>query len=186
MSVKFDLTGRIDGTLPVLNVHETSVILSINGDWSEALETMMGETIDVVIRKHRKKRSINANALCWEICTQIGNAMRPPVPKEDVYRSAIKDVGEYTALSIRSDAVDAFDRVWSTKGTGWFTEIMDDSWEHGKVVVFAYAGSSTYDTKQMSRLIDYLVDQARQMELPIAWSLQEIDRIKEQWKGVTP
>jgi hypothetical protein len=35
----------------------------------------------------------------------------------------------------------------------------------------------------MSRLIDYLIDQAQQMELQIAYDLQEIEQIKEAWRG---
>ena len=49
------------------------------------------------------------------------------------------------------------------------------------VDVMAYCGSSTYDTRAMSKLIDYLVDQAEQMELPIAYDLLDINRIKEAW-----
>ena len=47
----------------------------------------------------------------------------------------------------------------------------------------AYYGSSTYDTKAMSILIDYLVDEARQMELPIGYDLEEIEDIKNSWAG---
>ena len=48
----------------------------------------------------------------------------------------------------------------------------------------AYCGSSTYDTKEMSTLIDYLVDQAEQMELQIAYDLREIEQIKEDWRSI--
>ena len=51
----------------------------------------------------------------------------------------------------------------------------------GYVEVLAYKGSSVYDSRAMASLIDYLVDQAEQMELPIAYDLRQIERIKEDW-----
>ena len=112
----------------------------------------------------------------------IGNSMKPPVPKEEVYRKAIKEVGEYEPLPIKDEAVDTFLKRWASKGTGWFAEVIDDSKIPGYKLVFAYYGSSTYDTASMSRLIDYLIDDAKQMELPIPASKEHEEMLKA-WRG---
>lgn len=111
------------------------------------------------IVKAKKRRSLDANAMCWWLCSQIAEAAR--TTKEAVYIRAIKDIGEYTPLPIRADAVDAFAKVWGAHGTGWPVEVVDDSKLPGYKLVFAYHGSSVYDTKAMSRLIDYLIDEAK-------------------------
>jgi hypothetical protein len=109
--------------------------------------------------------------------------MKPPIPKEEVYRRAIREVGEYEPLPIKNEAVDTFIQRWATKGVGWFAEVIDDSKLTGYKLVFAYYGSSTYDTAAMSRLIDYLIDEAEQIGIIIplgkekeealnAWSLR--------------
>lgn len=136
-------------------------------DFGKIYDRLKDADVDVEIKKRNPKRSKTANDFCWAICADIGKAITPPVPKEEVYRKAIRDVGEYEPLPIREDAVKTFQNRWAAKGTGWFAEVIDDSKLPGYKLVFAYYGSSTYDTASMSRLIDYLVDDARQMGLPI-------------------
>ena len=111
------------------------------------------------LKKTRKKRSLDANAYCWELCTQIANAVN--ITKEDVYRRNIREVGVYTPLPIKAEAVDDFKRIWSGKGVGWFVDVIDDSKIDGYKLIFAYHGSSEYDTAQMSRLIDSLIQDAK-------------------------
>ena len=134
--------------------------------------------VDVEIKKRNPKRSRDANAMCWAMCHDIGKALRPPLPKEEVYRKAIREVGEYEPLPIKAEAVETFQRRWAAKGTGWFAEVIDDSKLPGYKLVFAYYGSSTYDTAEMSRLIDYLVDDARQMGLSIPASKEQEEALK--------
>lgn len=172
-------TGELRSAISTVGM--TTITIALFGDFREQYESLKDAHVDLEIKKHRKKRSLDANALCWELCTQIGNAITPPMTKEAVYRQAIRDVGKYEPLPIRNDAVEAFCKVWSERGTGWIAEVIDDSKIPGYKLVFAYYGSSTYDTKAMSTLIDYLVDQAEQMELQIAHDLREIERIKEDW-----
>lgn len=170
-----DLTINRDGT--------QNVTVTVQGDFRAAFDSLSGKPLDVEIKPHREKRSRDANAFCWALCTDIGNAMRPPLPKEAVYRKAIRDVGEYEPLPIRADAVDTFLERWATKGTGWFAEIIDDSKLPGYKLVFAYYGSSTYNTQSMARLIDYLVDDAEQMGIPIPAGKAELEQLKATGRG---
>ena len=147
-------------------------------DAGKIYDMLKDADVDVEIRKHNPKRSKDANAMCWAMCSDIGNALRPPVPKEEVYRRAIREVGEYEPLPIRADAVETFQRRWAAKGTGWFAEVIDDSKLPGYKLVFAYYGSSTYDSATMGRLIDFLVDDARQMGLSIPASKEQEEALK--------
>ena len=116
--------------------------------------------------------------MCWAMCADIGNAMRPPLPKEEVYRQAIRDVGEFEPLPIKAEAVETFRQRWAEKGVGWFADVIDDSKLPGYKLVFAYYGSSTYDTATMSRLIDSLVQDARNMGVPIPASKEQEEALK--------
>lgn len=44
------------------------------------------------IKLFRKKRSLNANAYCWKLCTEIGNITR--LSKEEVYFNMLKHYGQ--------------------------------------------------------------------------------------------
>ena len=157
---------------------EWVISLSTRGDADKIFDRLKDTEVEVEIKKHNPKRSKDANAFCWAMCTEIGKAIRPPVPKEEVYRKAIREVGEYEPLPIREDAVETFKSRWSSHGTGWFAEVVDNSKLKGYKLVFAYYGSSTYDTAAMSRLIDYLVDDAKQMGLPIPASKEQEEMLK--------
>lgn len=132
--------------------------------------------------KSRKKRSRNANSFCWELCTQIAKAAG--VSKEDVYRRNIREVGEYTPLPIKAEAVDEFKRIWSHNGIGWFVDVVDDSKLPGHKKVFAYHGSSCYDTSQMARLIDSLIQDAQALGLEVI-SERERSLLLDEWQNTS-
>lgn len=168
-----DLTLNRDGT--------QNITVTVRADFRQDFDRLNGQELSIEIKKNRKKRSLDANAFCWALCAEIGRALTPPLPKEDVYRRAIRDVGDYVPLPIREDAVEAFAEKWSHNGTGWFAEVIDKSKLPGYMLVFAYYGSSTYDTRQMSTLIDHLVDDAQQMGLTIPLGKTEMERLKASW-----
>ena len=137
--------------------------------------------VSVEIKKASKRRSKTANDFCWALCSDIGNAIKPPIPKEEVYRNAIKDVGKFETVHIRADAVDEFRKIWNHHGIGWFTEVVDYSPVPGYKAVFAYSGSSTYTVDEMSRLIDLLKQDALNMGLSIPVSKEEEERMLVAW-----
>lgn len=130
------------------------------------------------LKRVRKKRSLNANAYCWALASQIAEAVG--ITKEDVYRRNIRDVGEYTPLPVKADAVDEFQRIWKGHGVGWFADVIDDSKIKGYKLLFAYHGSSTYDTAQMSRLIDSLIQDAKAVGIETL-SDREKSLLLEEW-----
>ena len=171
------MDGRLREPLR-LSSGEWIVSFTTRDDAGKLFDRLKDTEVEVEIKKRTPKRSRDANAMCWAMCHDIGKALRPPLPKEEVYRKAIREVGEYEPLPIREDAVETFRRRWAEKGTGWFAEVIDDSKLPGYKLVFAYYGSSTYDSATMARLIDYLVDDARQMGLSIPASREQEEALK--------
>ena len=159
------------------------IVRGMGGEWIVSFTTrdnpvamfyrLKDHEVSIEIKRTTKPRSLDANAFCWALCSDIGKAITPPVPKEEVYRKAIREVGEYEPLPIKAEAVETFQSRWAAKGTGWFAEVIDDSKLPGYKLVFAYYGSSTYDTATMSRLIDCLVEDARNMGIPIPASKEQ-------------
>ncbi|WP_458397440.1 hypothetical protein [Anaerotignum sp.] len=105
--------------------------------------------------KKKRKRSLDANDYLWVLCTKIAEKV-PLVTKEDVYRKHIRSVGVYTPLAVQEKAVDTFVETWGKNGTGWVVEVVDSTLD-GCKKVFAYHGSSTYNTEEMKRLIDSVI-----------------------------
>ena len=126
---------------------------------------MKAKKYQAEIKEFRKSRSLDANAFCWSICTEIANAIGST--KEDVYRKSIREVGVYTPLPIKDEAVEDFQRIWQGHGIGWFAEVVDDSKLTGYKLVFAYQGSSVYSVAEMSRLIENLIQDAKAVGIEV-------------------
>lgn len=104
------------------------------------------------IRRVGKKRSLDANSYMWVLCGKIADVVG--ITKEEVYRRNIREGSEFTPLPIKEEAVEEFSRIWSSHGIGWFCDVIDNCKKPGYKLVFAYHGSSVYNTGQMSLLID--------------------------------
>lgn len=137
------------------------------------------EKLDIEVKKHRKKRSLDANAYCWVLIGKI--AERINAAPVDVYKMAIKDIGVYEVLPIKNTAVKMFTQAWSKNGIGWVCEIIGDSKLEGYTNIKAYYGSSTYDTKQMARLIDSIIEDCKLLGIDTD-TPEQIARYKEGWK----
>ena len=130
------------------------------------------------ITRAKQKRSLNANSMCWKLCTEIAAAVG--ITKEEVYANAIKSVGEYTPLPIKAEAVEDFTRIWKAHGIGWVVDVVDDSKLSGYKLLFCYHGSSTYDVKTMNRLLDFLIQDAKAVGLDVM-SEREKSLLLEDW-----
>lgn len=129
------------------------------------------------ISKSKKKRSMDANKYFWEIVGKLSAAMC--IDKDTIYRSAVCAVGAFTTLEIPNDAFDDFRRVWANKGLSWIAEKVDEK-DNGNAIVRAYYGSSAYDAKEMSALIDYVLQDARAIGIETLDD-QRISALLEEW-----
>lgn len=135
--------------------------------------------VDVTVKKHREKRSLDANAYAWALMDKLSEATG--TPRREVYRQAVRDVGGNTeVVCVREKAVKRLCESWQKNGEGWQTEIMDSKISGCKNVILFY-GSSTFDTKQMSRLIDNIVQDCKATGIETMTPYQ-LDALKEDWQ----
>ena len=125
---------------------------------------MKQKLYDLTIKEHRKKRSLDANAYAWVLIGKLAEAMR--LSPTEVYIEAIQNIaGNYEVIPIREEAVDKFTEVWKKNGLGWPCVDMGPSKIQGYRNLRAYYGSSTYDTRQMSMLIDALIQDCKALDI---------------------
>ncbi len=160
---------------------EWLVSFTTREDPGKLFDTIQDAETDIKIRKYSQKRSLDANAFCWALCTDIGKAITPPIAKEDVYRKAIRAVGVYTPVDVSIWKVNIIRERWSSHGEGWFVDVMDDA-GIGKNRIHLYYGTSTYTAEEMRILLDWLVDEAEQMGIVPRLSKDEEERILAQWE----
>ena len=148
-----DLTINRDGT--------QNITVTVSADFTDTFDSLKNGPVSVDIKKAGKGRSKDANALCWALCSEIGKAMTPP-------QLIAWDIPQVKAR-------------WESHGTGWFLEIVDDSILPGHKTVNLYYGSSTYTVDEMRLLIEWLMDNARQMQIPIPLSKREAEELEKTW-----
>jgi hypothetical protein len=158
---------------------ELLLTLSLPFNHAEEIIKLKDERLSIKIDKCRNRRSKDANALMWAICRDIGNALH--IPDREVYRKAIKDIGVYDTVPIKEERIEALERIWGAHGIGWFIEVEDKSKLPGFKRVRLYYGSSAYDSREMSALIDYLQDDAKQAGITLRASPAEIEEAKRRW-----
>ena len=173
------MTGKLRDAIPLAGGEwlVTFTTRTPPGEWFDALKD---KPVSVEIKKAAAGRSKDANAFCWALCADIDKAMQHPLSKEDVYRTAIKAVGVYTSVIVVVWDIETIRRRWESHGTGWFVEVADDAGT-GRKMIHLYYGSSTYSVDEMRVLIDWLVDTAQQMQLPIPLSKAEEEKMLERW-----
>ena len=81
-------------------------------------------------------------------------------------------------MIIEEKAFDNFKRIWSKQGLGFL--IQEVNRKDKCVKVHCYYGSSTYDSKEMSLLIELLVDLAKSLNIETK-SKAELDSLLESW-----
>lgn len=123
-------------------------------------QQLKDETVAAVFKKYRPTRSLDANAYAWVLINKLSEATG--LPPKTVYRETIRDIGgSADVLCMLERSADEFIAKWVSKGLGWQAEKLPSKLD-GCVNVMAYAGSSTYDTRQMSQLIDILVQDCKE------------------------
>lgn len=81
-------------------------------------------------------------------------------------------------MIIEEKAYDNFKRIWEKQGLGFL--IQEVTRKDKCVKVHCYYGSSTYDTKEMSLLIDLLVGLATSLGIETK-PQKEIDSLLKEW-----
>lgn len=141
-------------------------------------ELKTAERLTFKVGKFRKQRSLDANAYCFVLIGKI--AEKTNVPKEEVYRKAVKEIGgNYDVVCVQDKAVEAMCEAWSKMGLGWQTDTFPSKID-GCTNIAMYYGSSTYDVPTMSRLIDNIVQDCKALGIETK-TAEELESLLGEW-----
>lgn len=175
---KLDTTGIIKDIDIDYKTNKAKISLLLDTKQLDIVEELKNEDkLNIELKKYRKKRSNDANAYAWVLLRELQDVLN--VPKEEIYRDLIRNIGSYEIVPVKNEAVEKFRQAWSKNGLGWITETMKSKLE-GFTNVVTYYGSSTYNTKEMTRLIDLIVEECKQFGIEIK-PQSEIDSLLNEW-----
>ena len=134
---------------------------------------------DLELKEHREKRSLDANAYAWVLLGKLANAIDSTA--EEIYRQKVRELGPYRDFTLTQAEANTFCTAWGKLGIAWPTEQVDYAPDGERVVIRAYYGSSTYNSKQMSRLIDSIVEDCQSVGIETL-TPEKLAMMKEEWK----
>lgn len=136
----------------------------------EDIEKYLNSDLDISFSKHRNKRSLDANACLWACIGQIAEKIR--TDNWSVYLYMLERYGKYTHVVVRPEAVDDLQRQWRE------TKVVGDTLIDGEPMkqVLCYYGSSTYNSKEFSRLLDGAISDMSDLglETPMSDEIRQI------------
>lgn len=169
----------LDFSMGYMNGGKQRMLIEFDGDVTELYEDLKDKDVNIEMKQFRKRRSANANAYAWVLINKI--AEKQQLSPEEVYRETIRNIAGVSDIVCCIDAAaEKLQQAWTAKGIGWQTEVLDSKLEGCKNIVVWY-GSSVYDTKQMSALIDLLVQDCKNLGIPTD-TPEEIERMKALWQ----
>jgi len=133
------------------------------------------------LKEYKPKRSLDSNAYCWVLCDEIAKELSKDetiITKEKIYQDGILQIGTFEPMIIEEKAFENFKRIWQRQGLGFL--VQEVSRKDKCVKVHCYYGSSTYDSKEMSLLINLLVELAKSLNIETK-SDKEIESLLKEW-----
>ena len=148
-------------------INEASAINEVNNIQS-------CEKLSIKAVKHRNKRSLDANAYCWVILQKIAEVLHQD--KWNVYLEMLGKYGVFTHIIVKPNVVDKVKEEWRT------VKELGEVSVNGVtgIQLQCYFGSSTYNTKEMSVLIDGIVYEAKELGIETL-PPDELERMKIEW-----
>lgn len=132
----------------------------------------------LTVKEHKEKRSLSANAYAWVLLDKLAQKLN--IGKTEIYRTFVKDVGGNSEIiCIQNKALDHFREIWEEGHIGRFTETTSSKLE-GCTNVIVYYGSSDFDTSDMSRFIELIVQECKQYDI-LTYNQEEINRLCDEW-----
>lgn len=161
------------------------------------METITGKPNDLVIwlmnadkeklydlspHKDVKRRSLSANNYFYALCTQIAEKLR--ISLNDVHNQMLSRYGypefidDKVVYFILPDSIDVNKLEGVHLKATSKTQVLDNGDLNRVYIVMR--GSHTYNTGEMARLIDGVISEAQQLDIPTI-TVTEKDKMLEQW-----
>ena len=169
------ITGKIVGASIDYKTNKPTLTLEINerNDFENLVDEMRDkDKLSIEVKQYREKRSLNANAYAWKLIGEIADITRSS--KEEVYLEMLRRYGQSEIISVVAH-IPIGEYIKYCEEAGEST-LNGKLFKHYKV----YKGSSEFDTREMSILIDGIVSEAKDLGIQTE-TPNQIAEMKARW-----
>jgi hypothetical protein len=176
IDIKMRLSGDYELILTVPK-KEQKAVLKLMEDFKAKADKEWQAEISV----KKKKRSLDANGKAWLLLGQIAEELskETPISAEEIYKRMIPDISKGEIIPIRNEAVETWIYNWEHKPStkiGWISKSLGKSKIEGYTNTINWFGSSCFDTIEMSKLLNLIVQECNQLGIETL-SPDELERL---------
>lgn len=162
-NLNYSLEGKPQVTFELERYLDINKIGEIKGD----------DLLNINISNVRKSRTLDQNNLLWAIISDIDkkvNGIPSEISRWDLYIQGIEEAGvEFEDVIIPKKSLKIFKQAFRSY------KILDE--KDDKILLRCFLGSSKFDTKQMTNLIDYFLKKASEVGVTIIDYTKEFERL---------
>lgn len=182
-----ETTGRVKEITQDWKTGKFILHMEIDHADTNALNEISGlDCLDISAKKHRVKRSLNSNSYFHKLCSLIAQKINES--NIAVKNRLIREYGQYEYIDgmIPTYMMKAEyeDKILNREGVHFQTVGYEHIEGQDYVKLAAMRGSHTYNTAEMSRLIDGTVQETKQLGIETL-PPDELERMKAAWTGNT-
>ncbi len=166
-----EFKGKISTMFRDIVTGKWNLTFSTDQNIAEAAQIFSGKDIDIKLKQHREKRSLDANAYYWCLLTKL--ARIHGWSNAEAHNRMLRDYGQYEQVEGQLIVVPLPDTDQTER------EVLNKMEYHlalsskitivkgeTKRVYLLLRGSSTYNTEEMARLISGLIEECRYSGIP--------------------
>lgn len=152
-----------DVDLSVLNQDTYTLVLKLKDrpdfNMIESLKNHCNDNkmLDITVKKHRKKRSLDANSALWLLLQRLATALN--TTKDELYLSFLEQYGTFTHIIVKENAVESIMREWRTVRNLGKVDV------NGKtgIQLQCYYGSSAMNSYEFYHLMQGVVNECKEL-----------------------
>lgn len=168
-----DFTGTFDSLMVDFTTKNQKAVLTLNEDARAAFDKLKNrDKVSITIKEYRKKRSLDANNYYWTLLTKLATVMKLSNP--EAHNMMLCEYGLDEVIAghrVLTPIPDTEESENTVKSAMYYHLKPTSEVKEGKdgVMYRTYKllrGSHTYDTAEMSRLIDGLITRCKEAGIP--------------------
>lgn len=171
--MRYAATGRVNGISIDMETNKPMLSLLVDDRSTEAFHDLLTcPKLDITIRSHKEKRSLDANAYYWTLCGKLAKVLS--ISNAAVHNIMLRKYGVYERIngSLVSiplpDTDDVVNDVLEKTEYHLLPSSKVTTMKGGERyrIYIMLRGSHTYNTEEMSRLIGGLIQDCRDAGIP--------------------
>ena len=121
---RLDTTGTITDINIDFKTHKAKISLLLDTKQLDIVEELKNENkLNIELKKHREKRSLDANAYFWKLLQELCELAE--IDTIEDYKRRVKELGIFRQFRIEKENIKTFEKMWTAQGIAWFCEVAD-------------------------------------------------------------